>query len=107
MDWTPPYRLTEETPAYIAYSVNKCGAMKSVTITRVTTANHYRAQTGTYNYTKSEVMRDVLPEVAIASVEVRNAVQNVRLKSAQGHDIGVIDNDSDHVRKYQFIEKKI
>ncbi|GFT85995.1 uncharacterized protein NPIL_523631, partial [Nephila pilipes] len=50
-DWTPPYRLTEETSAYIAYTVNKGGAMKSVTITRVATAYHYRAQTGTYNYT--------------------------------------------------------
>lgn len=36
---------------------------------------------------------------------VGNMVQGVRLASAQGRDIGVIDDDSDTARKYQFISE--
>lgn len=46
-----------------------------------------------------------LPEVGPASVMVGNMVQGVRLASAQGRDIGVIDDDSDTARKYQFISE--
>lgn len=44
-------------------------------------------------------------EVGPASVMVGNMVQGVRLASAQGRDIGVIDDDSDTARKYQFISE--
>lgn len=36
---------------------------------------------------------------------VGNMVQGVRLAVAQGRDIGIIDEDSDTARKYQFISE--
>ncbi|XP_055926372.1 disco-interacting protein 2-like isoform X4 [Argiope bruennichi] len=59
-DWTPPSRLTEETPAYIEYTVDKDGAMKGVAVTRVAMANHCRTLTAACNYTEGEVMVCVL-----------------------------------------------
>lgn len=49
--------------------------------------------------------REVHPEVGPASVMVGNMVQGVRLASAQGRDVGVVDDDSDTARKYQFISE--
>lgn len=40
-----------------------------------------------------------------ASIMVGNMVQGNRLAIAQGRDIGVIDDDSDAARKYQFISE--
>ncbi|XP_035213720.1 disco-interacting protein 2 homolog A-like isoform X1 [Stegodyphus dumicola] len=59
-DWMPPSRLTEETPAYIEYTVDKEGAMKGVAITRIAIANHCRLLTAACNYTEGEVMVCVL-----------------------------------------------
>ncbi|KAG8183520.1 hypothetical protein JTE90_003870 [Oedothorax gibbosus] len=49
--------------------------------------------------------RKVHPKVGPASVMVGNMVQGVRLASAQGRDIGAIDDDSNTARKYQFISE--
>lgn len=51
------------------------------------------------------VEKNFVTEVGPASVMVGNMVQGVRLASAQGRDIGVIDDDSDTARKYQFISE--
>ncbi|XP_067123650.1 disco-interacting protein 2 isoform X2 [Centruroides vittatus] len=48
--------------------------------------------------------REVHP-VGPASVMVGNMVQGVRLASAQGRDVGIVDDDSDTARKYQFISE--
>lgn len=47
--------------------------------------------------------REVHPDISPASVMVGNMVQGVRLASAQGRDMGVVEDDSDTARKYQFI----
>ncbi|KAK3918800.1 Disco-interacting protein 2 [Frankliniella fusca] len=44
-----------------------------------------------------------VPDVGPASVMVGNIVQGNRLASAQGRDMGIIDEESDSARKYQFI----
>lgn len=58
-----------------------------------------------YVFMFSFVVRSFPLEVGPASVMVGNMVQGVRLASAQGRDIGVIDDDSDTARKYQFISE--
>ncbi|XP_016844356.1 disco-interacting protein 2 homolog A isoform X3 [Nasonia vitripennis] len=45
------------------------------------------------------------PHVGPASVMVGNIVQGNRLASAQGRDMGVLDEDSDNAKKYQFISE--
>ncbi|XP_034255251.1 disco-interacting protein 2 isoform X2 [Thrips palmi] len=49
--------------------------------------------------------REVHSDVGPASVMVGNIVQGNRLASAQGRDMGVIDEESDSARKYQFISE--
>ncbi|XP_075229172.1 disco-interacting protein 2 isoform X3 [Lycorma delicatula] len=49
--------------------------------------------------------REVHPDIGPASVMVGNIVQGNRLASAQGRDIGIIDEESDSARKYQFISE--
>ncbi|XP_044014875.1 disco-interacting protein 2 isoform X6 [Aphidius gifuensis] len=46
-----------------------------------------------------------LQDVGPASVMVGNIVQGNRLASAQGRDLGVLDEDSDNAKKYQFISE--
>ncbi|XP_011495834.1 PREDICTED: disco-interacting protein 2 homolog A [Ceratosolen solmsi marchali] len=48
---------------------------------------------------------DYVPDVGPASVMVGNIVQGNRLASAQGRDMGVLDEDSDNAKKYQFISE--
>ncbi|XP_014227393.1 disco-interacting protein 2 homolog A isoform X1 [Trichogramma pretiosum] len=48
---------------------------------------------------------DSVSDVGPASVMVGNIVQGNRLASAQGRDLGVLDDDSDHAKKYQFISE--
>lgn len=47
----------------------------------------------------------MLVDIGPASVMVGNIVQGNRLASAQGRDIGLIEDDSDTSRKYQFISE--
>lgn len=49
--------------------------------------------------------REVHSDVGPASVMVGNIVQGNRLASAQGRDMGIIDEESDSARKYQFISE--
>ncbi|XP_043468500.1 disco-interacting protein 2 homolog A isoform X2 [Leptopilina heterotoma] len=49
--------------------------------------------------------REVHSDVGPASVMVGNIVQGNRLASAQGRDMGVLDEDSDSAKKYQFISE--
>ncbi|XP_034938884.1 disco-interacting protein 2 homolog A isoform X2 [Chelonus insularis] len=49
--------------------------------------------------------REVHSDVGPASVMVGNIVQGNRLASAQGRDLGVLDEDSDNAKKYQFISE--
>lgn len=49
--------------------------------------------------------REVHPDIGPASVMVGNIVQGNRLASAQGRDMGIIDEESDSARKYQFISE--
>uniref|UniRef100_A0A1B6LJF6 AMP-dependent synthetase/ligase domain-containing protein n=1 Tax=Graphocephala atropunctata TaxID=36148 RepID=A0A1B6LJF6_9HEMI len=44
-------------------------------------------------------------DVGPASVMVGNIVQGNRLASAQGRDMGIVDEESDSARKYQFISE--
>ncbi|XP_071446233.1 disco-interacting protein 2 homolog C [Hetaerina americana] len=46
-----------------------------------------------------------VPDVGPASVMVGNIVQGNRLASAQGRDMGIVDEESDSARKYQFISE--
>ncbi|XP_067215742.1 disco-interacting protein 2 homolog C isoform X3 [Linepithema humile] len=48
---------------------------------------------------------DSVTDVGPASVMVGNIVQGNRLASAQGRDMGVLDEDSDNAKKYQFISE--
>ncbi|XP_044014873.1 disco-interacting protein 2 isoform X4 [Aphidius gifuensis] len=48
---------------------------------------------------------DSVSDVGPASVMVGNIVQGNRLASAQGRDLGVLDEDSDNAKKYQFISE--
>ncbi|XP_043468504.1 disco-interacting protein 2 homolog A isoform X6 [Leptopilina heterotoma] len=48
---------------------------------------------------------DSVADVGPASVMVGNIVQGNRLASAQGRDMGVLDEDSDSAKKYQFISE--
>ncbi|XP_029169561.1 disco-interacting protein 2 homolog A isoform X5 [Nylanderia fulva] len=48
---------------------------------------------------------DSVADVGPASVMVGNIVQGNRLASAQGRDMGVLDEDSDNAKKYQFISE--
>ncbi|XP_031776930.1 disco-interacting protein 2 isoform X9 [Nasonia vitripennis] len=48
---------------------------------------------------------DSVSDVGPASVMVGNIVQGNRLASAQGRDMGVLDEDSDNAKKYQFISE--
>lgn len=48
---------------------------------------------------------DFSVDIGPASVMVGNIVQGNRLASAQGRDIGLVDDDSDSSRKYQFISE--
>nr|XP_050050187.1 disco-interacting protein 2-like isoform X4 [Dermacentor andersoni] len=59
-DWSPPTRLTDETAAYIEYTVDRDGAMKGVAVSRSALVNHSRALTAACNYTEGEVMVCVL-----------------------------------------------
>ncbi|XP_051163298.1 disco-interacting protein 2 homolog A isoform X2 [Leptopilina boulardi] len=49
--------------------------------------------------------REIHSDVGPASVMVGNIVQGNRLASAQGRDMGVLDEDSDSAKKYQFISE--
>lgn len=49
--------------------------------------------------------REVHPDISPASVMVGNMVQGVRLASAQGREIGTLEEESDSSRKYQFISE--
>ncbi|XP_011702610.1 PREDICTED: disco-interacting protein 2 homolog A isoform X2 [Wasmannia auropunctata] len=49
--------------------------------------------------------REIHSDVGPASVMVGNIVQGNRLASAQGRDMGVLDEDSDNAKKYQFISE--
>ncbi|PSN29528.1 Disco-interacting protein 2 [Blattella germanica] len=49
--------------------------------------------------------REVHSDVGPASVMVGNIVQGNRLASAQGRDMGIVDEESDTARKYQFISE--
>ncbi|XP_046604654.1 disco-interacting protein 2 homolog A isoform X3 [Neodiprion virginianus] len=48
---------------------------------------------------------DSVADVGPASVMVGNIVQGNRLASAQGRDMGILDEDSDSAKKYQFISE--
>lgn len=48
---------------------------------------------------------DFVTDVGPASVMVGNIVQGNRLASAQGRDMGIVDEESDSARKYQFISE--
>ncbi|XP_067013804.1 disco-interacting protein 2 isoform X2 [Anabrus simplex] len=48
---------------------------------------------------------DFVTDVGPASVMVGNIVQGNRLASAQGRDMGIVDEESDTARKYQFISE--
>ncbi|CAG7718035.1 unnamed protein product [Allacma fusca] len=49
--------------------------------------------------------REVHQDIGPASVMVGNIVQGNRLASAQGRDLGVVDEESDTAKKYQFISE--
>ncbi|XP_011315272.1 disco-interacting protein 2 isoform X2 [Fopius arisanus] len=49
--------------------------------------------------------REVHSDVGPASVMVGNIVQGNRLASAQGRDLGILDEESDNAKKYQFISE--
>ncbi|XP_049952324.1 disco-interacting protein 2 isoform X2 [Schistocerca serialis cubense] len=49
--------------------------------------------------------REIHSDVGPASVMVGNIVQGNRLASAQGRDMGIVDEESDSARKYQFISE--
>ncbi|XP_035702936.1 disco-interacting protein 2 isoform X5 [Folsomia candida] len=49
--------------------------------------------------------REIHSDVGPASVMVGNIVQGNRLASASGRDLGVVDEDSDTAKKYQFISE--
>ncbi|XP_067013822.1 disco-interacting protein 2 isoform X4 [Anabrus simplex] len=49
--------------------------------------------------------REIHSDVGPASVMVGNIVQGNRLASAQGRDMGIVDEESDTARKYQFISE--
>uniref|UniRef100_T1J2G4 DMAP1-binding domain-containing protein n=1 Tax=Strigamia maritima TaxID=126957 RepID=T1J2G4_STRMM len=49
--------------------------------------------------------REVHPDISPASVMVGNMVQGVRLAAAQGREIGMIDDESDNAKKFQFISE--
>ncbi|CAL8101663.1 unnamed protein product [Orchesella dallaii] len=49
--------------------------------------------------------REIHSDVGPASVMVGNIVQGNRLASAQGRDLGVVDEESDTAKKYQFISE--
>ncbi|KAK6626913.1 beta transducin [Polyplax serrata] len=51
--------------------------------------------------------REVHPDIGPASVIVGNLVQGNRLASAQGRDMGMVDEESDSARKYQFISETL
>ncbi|EEC00690.1 disco-interacting protein, putative, partial [Ixodes scapularis] len=59
-DWNPPPRPSDETAAYIEYTVDRDGAMKGVAVSRSALVNHSRALTAACNYTEGEVMVCVL-----------------------------------------------
>ncbi|XP_033607340.1 disco-interacting protein 2 isoform X6 [Cryptotermes secundus] len=48
---------------------------------------------------------DFVTDVGPASVMVGNIVQGNRLASAQGRDMGIVDEESDSARKFQFISE--
>ncbi|XP_063986647.1 disco-interacting protein 2 homolog A isoform X3 [Diachasmimorpha longicaudata] len=48
---------------------------------------------------------DSVSDVGPASVMVGNIVQGNRLASAQGRDLGILDEESDNAKKYQFISE--
>ncbi|XP_063240392.1 disco-interacting protein 2 isoform X2 [Bacillus rossius redtenbacheri] len=49
--------------------------------------------------------REIHSDVGPASVMVGNIVQGNRLASAQGRDMGIVDEESDSAKKYQFISE--
>lgn len=59
-DWSPPAKLTDETPAYIEYSTDKDGSVMGVTVTRAAMLTHCRTLTMACNYTEGEIMVCVL-----------------------------------------------
>ncbi|GIY21701.1 disco-interacting protein 2 homolog C [Caerostris extrusa] len=73
-DWTPPSRLTEETPAYIEYTVDKDGAMKGVAVTRVAMANHCRTLTAACNYTEERIEWNACDIHSICSNESESCI---------------------------------
>lgn len=56
---------------------------------------------------RGRVAGDSVSDVGPASVMVGNIVQGNRLASAQGRDMGVLDEDSDNAKKVCEFEKKL
>lgn len=59
-EWQPPPRVSEETPAYIEYTVDREGAMKGVAVSRAAMMNQARALTAACSYTEGDLMVSVL-----------------------------------------------
>lgn len=55
-DWQPPDRISEESVAYIEYTMDREGAMKGVSVTRSSMISHCRALTNACLYTEGDVM---------------------------------------------------
>lgn len=53
---------------------------------------------------RGRVAGDSVADVGPASVMVGNIVQGNRLASAQGRDMGVLDEDSDNAKKVRMIK---
>ncbi|XP_048508308.1 disco-interacting protein 2 homolog C isoform X4 [Athalia rosae] len=53
-DWSPPPRLTDDTPAYIEYTTDKDGSVMGVTVTRAAMLANCRALTMACGYTEGE-----------------------------------------------------
>ena len=56
---------------------------------------------------RGRVAGDSVSDVGPASVMVGNIVQGNRLASAQGRDMGILDEDSDNAKKVGIIELRI
>lgn len=54
---------------------------------------------------RGRVAGDSVADVGPASVMVGNIVQGNRLASAQGRDMGVLDEDSDNAKKVRLCQK--
>jgi len=60
-DWNPPPRISEDSPAYIEYTIDSHdGSMKGVTVTRRAMISHCKALSSACRYTEGETMICVL-----------------------------------------------